>query len=102
MQTTFPRLLLKHAAERPTASVLNTNSATFQTLVQQARQARGGLQQVLSGAAQLVGSSAGLVHQACSWRSVPAGHGLIGIHRLLSFHETIVSSSSFFCNSESD
>ncbi|MEN5362865.1 peptidylprolyl isomerase [Brevundimonas intermedia] len=29
------------AAERPTASVLNTNSATFQTLVQQARQARG-------------------------------------------------------------
>ena len=29
------------APERPTASVLNTNSATFQTLVQQARQARG-------------------------------------------------------------
>ena len=29
------------AAERPTAAVLNTNSATFQTLAQQARQARG-------------------------------------------------------------
>ena len=29
------------ATERPTASVLNTNSATFQTLAQQARQARG-------------------------------------------------------------
>ena len=28
-------------AERPTAAVLNTNSATFQTLAQQARQARG-------------------------------------------------------------